>query len=71
MRRGAVLVWLTVALYMTVEVFAFRNAYPDAASREKLLELSTSTAVRMLQGVPGAVDTAGGFAVWDGGWMLM
>lgn len=70
MRRGAVLMWLTVAIYMTVEVLSFRNAYPDAASRQKLLELSSSTAVRMLQGLPGAVDTAGGFAVWDGGWML-
>ena len=55
---------------MTVEVLVFRNTYPDAASRQKLLELSTSTMVRMMQGVPGAVDTAGGFAVWDGGWMI-
>jgi ABC-2 type transport system permease protein len=71
MRRGAVLMWLTVAVYLAIEVLVFRNAYPDAASRERLLRLSTSTAVRMMQGVPGAVDTAGGFAVWDGGWMLM
>ena len=69
-RRGAMLMWLTVATYMTVEVLSFRSAYPDAASREKLLALSSSTAVRMFQGVPGAVDTAGAFAVWDGGWML-
>jgi ABC-2 type transport system permease protein len=71
LRRGAVLMWLTVAIYMAVEVLVFRGAYPDQASRQKLLELSTSTAVRMMQGAPGAVDTAGGFAVWDGGWMLM
>ena len=70
LRRGAALMWLTAAGYMTIEVLVFRGAYPDAASRQKLLELSTSTAVRMMQGVPGAVDTAGGFAVWDGGWML-
>jgi len=25
----------------------------------------------MMQGVPGAVDTAGGFAAWDAGWTLM
>jgi ABC-2 type transport system permease protein len=55
---------------MAIEVLVFRSAYPDEASRQKLLRLSTSTAVRMMQGVPGAVDTAGGFAVWDGGWML-
>lgn len=70
-RRGAALIWLTVAAYMTIEVLVFRNAYPDAASRERLVRLSTSTAVRMLQGSPGHVDTAGGFAVWDGGWMVM
>ena len=51
MRRGAVLMWITVAIYMTVEVLVFRGAYPDAASRQKLLDLSTSNAVRMLQGV--------------------
>lgn len=70
-RRGAALIWLTVAAYMAIEVLVFRNAYPDAASRERLVRLSTSTAVRMLQGLPGQVDTAGGFAVWDGGWMVM
>jgi ABC-2 type transport system permease protein len=70
MRRGAVLMWLTAAAYMTVEILSFRSAYPDAASREKLLELSDTTAVRMLQGVPGAIDSAGGFAAWDAGWML-
>ena len=63
--------WLTASTYMAIEVLVFRSAYPDEASRQKLLDLSTSTAVRMMQGVPGAVDTAGGFAVWDGGWMLM
>ena len=71
MRRGAALIWLTAAAYMAIEVLVFRSAYPDAASRQKLLDLSTSTVVRMMQGVPGGVDTAGGFAVWDGGWMLM
>lgn len=70
-RRGALLMWLAIALYLTIEILVFRNAYPDAASRQRLLQLSSSTAVRMMQGVPGAVDTAGGFVVWDGGWLLM
>lgn len=70
-RRGAGLIWFTVAAYMAIEVLVFRSAYPDPASRQKLLELSSSIAVRMMQGVPGAVDTAGGFAVWDTGWMVM
>jgi len=71
MRRGTLLMWLTVATYMAVEVLVFRSAYPDAESRRKLLQLSTSTAVRMMQGEPGAIDTPGGFAAWDAGWMLM
>ena len=70
-RRSSALMWLSLAAYMAVEVLSFRSAYPDAASRQKLLELSDSTAVRMLQGVPGNADTAGGFAVWDGGWMIL
>jgi ABC-2 type transport system permease protein len=70
-RRGAMLIWLTAAAYMAVEVLVFRNAYPDEASRQRLLELSTSTIIRMMQGLPSGADTAGGFAVWDGGWMLM
>lgn len=70
-RRGAALVWLAVAAYMTIEVLVFRSAYSDAQSRRQLLEMSSSTVVRMLQGEPSAVDTAGGYAVWDAGWMLM
>jgi ABC-2 type transport system permease protein len=70
-RRSAALMWLSLATYMAVEVMSFRSAYPDAASRQKLLELSESSAVRMLQGVPGNADTAGGFAVWDAGWMIL
>ncbi len=27
-------------------------------------------AIRMMQGVPVALDTPGGFAVWDGGWVI-
>jgi ABC-2 type transport system permease protein len=71
MRRGALLIWVTAAAYMAIEVVVFRNAYPDEASRQRLLELSKSTIVRMMQGLPSGADTAGGFAVWDGGWMLM
>ncbi len=70
-RRGASLLWLSVAAYMAIEVLVFRHAYPTAESRQRLVELSTSSAVRIMQGVPGAIDTAGGFAVWDGGWMVM
>ncbi len=70
-RRGAALIWLTVAVYMAIEILVFRHTYPDAASRERLVRLSMSSAVRMLQGPPVRVDTAGGFAVWDSGWLVM
>lgn len=70
-RRGVASICLAVAAYLVIEVLVFRSAYSDAVARRQLLEMSSSTVMRMLQGVPGGVDTAGGFAVWDGGWMLM
>lgn len=70
-RRSSALIWLSAAAYMAMEVAVFKQAYPTVESRAKLRELSSSTAVRMMQGDPGASDTPGGYAVWDGGWMLM
>ncbi|MFA1541804.1 ABC transporter permease [Actinomadura monticuli] len=69
-RRG--IGWLVpvVAFYVAVEVFSYERTYPDAASRQKLAALSDDPAVRMLQGIPHAVDTPGGFVAWDAGWML-
>lgn len=69
-RRSALIAWLAVAAYLAVEVLAFRRAYPDEAARRGLLQLSESSVVRITQGPPGSLDTGGGFAVWDGGWML-
>ncbi|HTZ42995.1 MAG TPA: hypothetical protein VMB79_03970 [Jatrophihabitans sp.] len=68
-RRGVVLMCLAVAGYLAVELVSFRIAYPDQASRQRLLSLSGSTAVRMLEGVP-AGSSAAGLAAWDGGWLL-
>ncbi|MEU8120433.1 hypothetical protein AB0C21_17130 [Spirillospora sp. NPDC049024] len=69
-RRG--LGWLAaaVALYVVVEVLTYEQTYPDRASRQRLAALSDDPAMRMLQGVPHAVDTTGGFVVWDAGWVL-
>jgi ABC-2 type transport system permease protein len=69
-RRGILLLALTAAAYAVVEVVSYRGQYPDDASRERLAAIADTGAVRMLQGVPRAVDTVGGFVVWDAGWFL-
>lgn len=69
-RRGIVLLGLGVAAYVLVEAISFVQTYPDQASRMRLAEFGDQPAVRMLQGIPHAVETVGGFVVWDGGWFL-
>lgn len=69
-RRSSGFLALAAAAYMAMEVLSYRAAYPDQASREQIARLSESAAVRALQGVPEALTTAGGFAVWDAGWLL-
>lgn len=70
-RRGTVLLAASVAAYTAIEVFTYLATYPDAASRGRLASLQDNPALRMLQGVPHAVDTPGGFVAWDGGWVLV
>ncbi|URN11218.1 hypothetical protein LUW77_02345 [Streptomyces radiopugnans] len=69
-RRGTLVLALSTALYAVVEVLAYLAAYPDAASRRTIATFQDNPAVRMLQGIPHAVDTPGGFAAWDAGWIL-
>ena len=69
-RRGVGWLVAVVAFYVAVEVFSYEQTYPDAASRQKLAALSDDPAMRMPQGIPHAVDTPGGFAAWDAGWLL-
>ena len=69
-RRGIALLVLAIAAYVLVEVASYVQTYPDHASRQRLVEFGDQPAVRMLQGIPHAVDTVGGFVVWDGGWFL-
>lgn len=69
-RRGGLLLCLAGALYAVVEVVSYEQTYPDQRSRQQLASLADSPAVRSLQGVPRAVDTTGGFVVWDAGWFL-
>ena len=70
LRRSTVVAWLATAAYLVAEVYGFERTYPDTASRQQLAAFADSPAVRMLQGVPRAVDTTGGYVVWDGGWVL-
>jgi ABC-2 type transport system permease protein len=69
-RRGIVLLAVGVVAYVLVEAVSFVQTYPDEASRMRLSEFGDQPAVRMLQGIPHAVETVGGFVVWDGGWFL-
>ncbi|TYK43613.1 hypothetical protein [Actinomadura decatromicini] len=69
-RRGVGWLAAAIAFYVVVEVATYERTYPDAASRRKLAALADDPAVRMLQGVPHAVETTGGYIVWDAGWVL-
>lgn len=69
-RRGGLLLCLAGAVYALVEVVTYERTYPTQASRQQLASLADSPAVRVLQGVPRAVDTTGGFVAWDAGWFL-
>ena len=69
-RRGIVLLAVGVVAYVLVEAVSFVQTYPDEASRMRLSEFGDQPAIRMLQGIPHAVETVGGFVVWDGGWFL-
>lgn len=69
-RRGALLAALATSGYLVIEVVSYQTTYPDAESRATVASFQDSPAVRMLQGIPHAVDTTGGFVAWDAGWML-
>ncbi len=69
-RRGIALLALGVAAYVLVEAISYVQTYPDQASRIRLAEFGDQPAIRMLQGIPHAVETVGGFVAWDGGWFL-
>jgi ABC-2 type transport system permease protein len=69
-RRGAAVLALSMGTYLAVEVKAFQAAYPDPASRAATARLADNPAIRMLQGVPHAIDTPGGYVAWDAGWLI-
>jgi ABC-2 type transport system permease protein len=68
-RRSALLLALALALYVGLEIASYRSAYPNGVSPLQFQMFEDNPAVRVLSGVPNALDTAGGFAVWDAGWI--
>lgn len=68
--RGTLILAAVLAGYVVLEVLSFRATYPDAESRTSLAMFERAPVVRMLQGLPRGIDTAGGFTAWDGGWVM-
>jgi ABC-2 type transport system permease protein len=68
-RRGTLLLAVAVATYAVLEVAGYRSAYPDGISPVQFAMFEDNPAVRMINGVPYALDTAAGFALWDAGWI--
>ena len=69
-RRGTLLMTAAVAAYLALEVASYNAAYPNGVSPLQFAMFQDNPAVRMMQGVPNALDSAGGFTVWDGGWVI-
>jgi ABC-2 type transport system permease protein len=68
-RRGTLLLAVAMAGYSALEIASYRSAYPDGISPTQFALFEDNPAVRMISGAPHALDTAGGFAVWDAGWI--
>ncbi|MGB8021447.1 MAG: hypothetical protein WCF04_09495 [Candidatus Nanopelagicales bacterium] len=66
-RRGALAIMIGMGAYMAFEAFAFKTSYPDAQSRAALTIWGRDPVIRIIAGPAHAVDTVGGFVVWDAG----
>lgn len=69
-RRGALLMATALGVYVLIEVAAYRAAYPKGVDPVQFALFLDNPVVRMMQGVPSALDVAGGYMVWDGGWIM-
>lgn len=69
-RRGLLAMMVGLAVYMVVESVAFTTGYPDEASRAALVAWGQDPGIRVIAGPPTAVNTVGGFVVWDAGLYL-
>lgn len=70
-RRSTLAVSIGVAALLVLEALAFEETYPDAASREALALWGRDPGIRILSGPATAVETVGGFVVWDAGLYLL
>ncbi len=68
-RRSALLLTGVMAAYCALEIASYQSAYPDGISPVQFQMFEDNPAVRMFSGAPYALDTAGGFALWDAGWI--
>lgn len=69
-RRGTLLMAAAMGVYVLIEVAAYQAAYPQGMDPVQFAMFVDNPVVRMMQGVPSALDVAGGYMVWDGGWMM-
>lgn len=69
-RRGAMVMAASLGVYVLIEVAAYRVAYPNGVDPAQFAMFLDNPVVRMMQGVPSALDVAGGYMVWDGGWIM-
>lgn len=68
--RTSAVIGIVMAGYVALEVASYRSAYPAGVSPLQFAIFEDNPAVRMMNGVPHGLDSAGGFTVWDGGWMM-
>jgi ABC-2 type transport system permease protein len=61
---------VALAVYIVLEGVAFKTGYPDAASRAALTLWGEDPGIRIIAGPATAVETLGGFVVWDAGLYL-
>lgn len=69
-RRGLLAMMVGLAAYMVFESVAFTTGYPDEAARAALVAWGQDPGIRIIAGPPTAVNTLGGFVVWDAGLYL-
>lgn len=69
--RGVLAIAAALGGLMALEGLSFETAYPDEASRRALLLWSEDPGILIISGPATAVDTVGGFAMWDAGLYLV
>jgi ABC-2 type transport system permease protein len=69
-RRSTLAISVGVGVIVALEAFAYQTGYPDAASRAALTMWGEDPGIRIIAGPATAVDTVGGFVVWDAGLYL-